>query len=273
MVEDAWVRIWLGIDLFLTDWSRWKKRVRNAPWKLRLAGAQLVDRGLTSRRPRDWRTHFSHRLSGSGIEIGALSRPLQTHPGIKVRYVDRHKISELRAEYHELHTFPFTEPDIVDDAHTLGTLPDASEDFLIAAHLLEHMRDPIRALEAWCRVVRPGGLIYLILPDKRASFDRFRQRTPLDHMVLDYRQPSRDRDFAHFMDFVVHAMQKTGQVAVEEARRLEQIDYSIHFHVFQPADAVRLLQWFARHVRPIEIVEGPVTYPFSDEFHTLLRVL
>ncbi|MGH9160258.1 MAG: class I SAM-dependent methyltransferase, partial [Vicinamibacteraceae bacterium] len=155
------MRIWLGIDLFLTDWKRWKKRVRNTPWKLSLAAAQLVDKGLVSRRPKDWRAHFSRRLTGSGIEIGALSRPLQTHPGMKVRYVDRQSLAGLRAEYHELHLFPFTAPDIVDDAHTLGTLPDAAEDFVIAAHLLEHMRDPIGALESWCRVVRPGGLVYL----------------------------------------------------------------------------------------------------------------
>jgi SAM-dependent methyltransferase len=266
------VRIWLGIDLFLTDWKRWKKRVRNTPWKLKLAGSQLVDRSLVSRRPKDWRAHFSRRLTGSGIEIGALSRPLQTHARMKVRYVDRHDLSELRAEYHELHLFPFTAPDIVDDAHTLGTLPDASEDFLIAAHLLEHMRDPIGALEAWCRVVRPGGLVYLILPDKRATFDRFRERTPLAHMIEDYRQPSRERDAEHFLDFVVTVLSKQGQAAIDEAKRLEEIDYSIHFHVFQPADIVILLRWFARHVRPIEIVEGPVSYPFSDEFHTLVRV-
>jgi len=266
------VRIWLGIDLFLTDWTRWKKRVRNTPWKLRLAAAQLADKDLVSRRPKDWRAHFSHRLRGSGIEIGALSRPLQTHPGMKVRYVDRQGLAGLRAEYHELHLFPFTAPDIVDDAHTLGTLPDASEDFVIAAHLLEHMRDPIGALESWCRVVRPGGLVYLILPDKRATFDRFRERTTLEHMIDDHRQPSQARDAEHFLDFVVRVLDKQGQAALDEAKRLEEIDYSIHFHVFQPADIITLLNWFARHVRPIEVVEGPVSYPFSDEFHTLLRV-
>ena len=53
------------------------------------------------------------------------------------------------------------------------------------------MRNPIGALVNWLRVVRDGGLLYLIVPDKRRTFDQLRVRTTLEHMVLDYQQPSR----------------------------------------------------------------------------------
>lgn len=39
-----------------------------------------------------------------------------------------------------------------------------SVDRLIATHVLEHVSNPTQVLEEWARVVRPGGVISLILP-------------------------------------------------------------------------------------------------------------
>lgn len=44
------------------------------------------------------------------------------------------------------------------------TFEDQSFDRLIATHVLEHIPDPVVALREWNRVVKPGGLISLILP-------------------------------------------------------------------------------------------------------------
>lgn len=41
---------------------------------------------------------------------------------------------------------------------------DRSFDRLIAAHVLEHLPNPHQVLREWVRVVRPGGVISLILP-------------------------------------------------------------------------------------------------------------
>ncbi len=49
------------------------------------------------------------------------------------------------------------------DAASLD-FPNGSFDRLIATHVLEHLTDPVRVLREWNRVVRPGGLISLVLP-------------------------------------------------------------------------------------------------------------
>ena len=41
---------------------------------------------------------------------------------------------------------------------------DASVDRLIATHVLEHLPHPHRVLKEWARVVRPGGVISIVLP-------------------------------------------------------------------------------------------------------------
>ena len=137
------------------------------------------------------------------------------------------------------------------------------------------MRNPIGALRHWLRVLKPGGLLYLVVPDKRRTFDRRRVRTTLEHMMLDYHEPSPARDREHFLEYALLVHGCSQDAALAEARRLEAEDYSIHFHVFLPCDVLGLVHWVNEHVVPVDIVEGPVLNPDPDpelvEFHFMLR--
>jgi SAM-dependent methyltransferase len=238
--------------------------------------AACLDDTATLTESRRTREDFAAKLSGVGLEIGALHRPLPQHPGMRSLQVDRHTAAELRSEYSTLGAGwldKVVEPDIIDDGATLATVTDASYDYVIACHVIEHLPNPIAALQTWCRVLKPGGLIYLIVPDKRATFDRPRVRTTLEHLILDYRQPSRERDFEHFLDYAVHVHRAAGNDALTEAERLRTTDFSIHFHVFQPADIVALLRWFGTNIRPVSIVDGPILDPDDAGFHLLVKVV
>ncbi len=221
----------------------------------------------------NWRAHFSNQLNGEGLEIGPLHRPMITHSGMNMKYVDRCTVADLREHYPELKDLPLVEPHILDDAEVLKTVANESFDFLISAHVIEHMKNPLFALEQWARVLKPGGLIYMIVPDKRVTFDKKRVRTNTAHIVLDYKQPSAERDYEHYLDYAVHVHGKTQpSEALIEADRLLEIDYSIHYHVFIPEDVVALLEWFSNNIRTIEILEGPCRSEGSDEFHFLIKV-
>ena len=81
----------------------------------------------------------------------------------------------------------------------------------------------------------------MAVPDKRKTFDRERQITPIEHIVADYEQPSRERDYEAFLDFARYVSCRTFKVRPESEYRelgkhLHDIDYSIHFHVWdEPA--------------------------------------
>lgn len=233
--------------------------------------ARVLETGLQECKSRDWRKHFCVQLVGKGLEIGPLHRPLDKHPGMDMDYIDRMSVQELRGQYPELAELPLVEPTIIGDAETLSTVSDNVYDFVVGAHVIEHMKNPLGSLEHWLRVLRPGGLLYLIVPDKRAIFDKMRVRSTLEHLILDYRQPSSERDFEHYLEYALYVHDKEGSLALEEAERLLAIDYSIHFHVFIPTDIVRLIKWFAENIQAVEIVEGPSMCPGSDEFHLLIR--
>ena len=143
----------------------------------------------------------AHYLFGEGLEIGPLHQPLQMPPRARVRYVDRMTTDQLRSEYPELAGWKLTEVDVVDDGETLATIADGSQDFIVANHFLEHCENPIGTIETHLRKLRPGGVLFYAVPDKRFTFDFRRPVTPLAEMVADYEQgPERSRQ-QHYLEW------------------------------------------------------------------------
>jgi len=136
------------------------------------------------------RTLLARFLDGAGVEVGPGHHPLAIpYPGVSVRYVDRWRPDESLELFTNVESgAAFTAPDIVAnlDVDGLAALDDASQDFVIASHLLEHLADPLRQLGEIHRVLRVGGIGLLFLPDRRYTFDRRREATPLEHLVADH---------------------------------------------------------------------------------------
>jgi tetratricopeptide (TPR) repeat protein len=66
-------------------------------------------------------------------------------------------------------------------------VPDESEDFILASHIIEHCPDFIKALIEWFRIVKPGGYIFMITPHRYTSLaDAGRPLTSWTHIFSDY---------------------------------------------------------------------------------------
>ena len=65
-------------------------------------------------------------------------------------------------------------------------LPDGSQDFVLSSHVFEHFPNPIKALLEWDRLIRPGGIIFMIVPHKERTFDKNNERTQLQHLIEDF---------------------------------------------------------------------------------------
>lgn len=195
-------------------------------------------------------------LRGQGIEIGALHNPLTVLPFAKVRYVDRLSVEELRRQYPELRDKRLVDVDYVADGEQLQSIGDASQDFVIANHFVEHCQNPLRALENMLRVLSPGGVLYLALPDKRLTFDRERPVTPLSHLIKDYEDGPQGSRKVHFEEWVRFVNCVDGQEQVsEQAKQLMALDYSIHYHVWTQHEMLELLTYLRqRHAFDIEVM-------------------
>lgn len=216
-------------------------------------------------------------LRGDGVEIGALHKPLPlTGSKInKIRYVDRMTNEDLRKHYPELNELPLVEVDIVDDGSTLSTIADESLDFIIANNLIEHLENPIRALENWHAKLKAGGIIYMAVPNKRHTFDKDRSLTTIEHLVGDY-TASKDmlekRNFYHFVETAEIIEKRVGKDAEERVIDLINRDYSIHHHTWDYRSFKAFLNYVISTMKiSYAIVDSSSTDWITKEFVFILR--
>ena len=195
----------------------------------------------------DRRAAAFNYLKGEGIEIGALHLPLAVPPSAKVKYVDRMEVADLKRQYPELNEVELVNTDIIDDGELLNTISDESQDFVIANHFIEHCQNPFLALSNMFRVLKPGGILYLAIPDKRYTFDRDRPVTSVEHVIADYEQGpawSRRQHFEEWARFV-NKLEDDSQIN-DRANELLEMDYSIHYHVWTQAEMFEFLAAFKK---------------------------
>ncbi len=202
---------------------------------------QLAPRMIVFRLRR-WRLARRH-LSGSGLEIGALHNPLRVPAGVSVRYVDRLDRDALKSHYPELAGEQLVPVDVVDDGETLRSQADASADFIIANHFIEHTEDPLGTIASHLRVLRRGGILYMAVPDRRRTFDAARAPTSLEHLIGDHVDgPARSRR-AHLEEWARLVEGVAPEELQARVRELDEQNYSIHFHVWNPWDFRAFLEY------------------------------
>lgn len=208
-------------------------------------------------------------LHGDGIEIGALHSPLDVPSNAKVKYVDRMSTSNLRKQYPELDSLDLVNVDIIDNGEQLSSITDQSMDFAIANHMIEHCQDPIRTIEQHLRVIRPGGILYMAVPDKRYTFDMPRPLTSLDHVVNDYHSGASSSFRSHFEEWVILVENQPNENREARINNLIEMDYSIHFHVWTKEKFVELLNYCKLHL--LFSFEIEVCLDNRKEFIVILR--
>ncbi|MES2713128.1 MAG: methyltransferase domain-containing protein [Pseudomonadota bacterium] len=150
-----------------------------------------------------------------GVEIGPYFNPLvPKSAGWDVLVLDVFETERLRA-------MASADPSVADDriaaiepvdlvgpAHRLAELAaergiaPGTLDFVVSSHNFEHLPDPVRFLQAVARVLRPGGVLSMAIPDCRYSFDALRPPSTAGAMIeafLEARErPSPRQEFEHF---------------------------------------------------------------------------
>ncbi len=193
----------------------------------------------------DARAEFAARyLQGEGLEIGPLHLPLKMPPQAKPRYVNRMPVEQLRAEYPELAGWDLTPVNTIDDGERLATIAEASQDFIVANHFLEHCENPIGTIETHLGKLKPGGVLFYAVPDKRYTFDFRRPVVVLEHMVADYEQGpegSRREHYEEWSRLVLVEEDEPEEQALARARELEGAKYSIHMHAWTQAEFLAMV--------------------------------
>ncbi|EAU68365.1 conserved hypothetical protein [Stigmatella aurantiaca DW4/3-1] len=215
---------------------------------------QLYERELLGVR----RAIASLHLRGQGVEVGAGSRPFPLPEGVTCFYGDVRDGQQLQ-DYFQRQEVTF---DGRLDAQTFEGVPDGSLDFVISAHVIEHLEDPINAVRNTLRVLRPGGVFLLAVPDMRFTFDHQRPPTPLEHVIADSQDGGAGTRMQAYLEHVryVHPVLSPSIIpedqVLAEAQRINEQRMDLHFHAWT-GESFRELLEHIRQETPFQ-VEGPV---------------
>ncbi|MCA9522826.1 MAG: methyltransferase domain-containing protein [Myxococcales bacterium] len=120
--------------------------------------------------------------SGFGLEIGPSYNPIAAkRDGWNVEIVDHLDAESLRAKYAAWNVDPSAIEDVdylVDGRGLFAAIGEENRfDFILASHIIEHMPDICQFLIDCERLLKPAGVLSLVVPDKRFCFDVFKPLT------------------------------------------------------------------------------------------------
>ena len=140
------------------------------------------------------------------LEVGAYCRPTVAPSETTVKVIDYYSTEELAVQAREAGDDPeaLVPVDYVCRTDDYADAVDETFDVLIANHVLEHVDRPIRWLQTARTLLRDGGVLFLVLPDKKQSFDRFRPDTPLSHLLFEHLAPEHDVAAVHSLKTALH---------------------------------------------------------------------
>jgi SAM-dependent methyltransferase len=234
------------------------------------------------------RANIGRTLVGQVLEVGPGSSPFPVAPSTQVTYIDRRVEGGRDANWPELKGQPHGPDPHLDlniDVDRLDPIQDVSFDAVIASHVIEHLANPLRALQEFHRVLRPGGRLVLIVPDRSLTFDRMRQPTTLQHLLDEHARNVTEVSEEHIREFcqAIYSQPPIHPPEVREWHNPATLDSddlallrrrSIHVHCWAPEEfAVLIAGAISRNLMTWQITDSyfPEDCGSKVEFGLVLR--
>jgi SAM-dependent methyltransferase len=135
------------------------------------------------------------------------------------------------------------------EATDLRLIPNSKYDFIISSNCLEHVANPIKAIEEWIRVLKKGGFLFLVLPNKEYCFDHNRSVTKFSHLLKDYQNKITENDLTHLDEILeLHDLKMdkpSGSLEQFKERSLKNSENrALHQHVFDIDVLKEIISYF-----------------------------
>lgn len=194
-------------------------------------------------------------IAGDVLEIGPGNRPFSVAPTARVKYADRSIEGGRDRNFPELVGQPSgvqADYDIDLDTEGLSQIRSASLDGLVVSHVIEHVANPLAVLAEFERVLRIGGKLLLVVPDRTKTFDAARVPTPFSVPKAKYRAGVSEVDEATIREFcsAIYNQAPMHPRRVREWYNPQRLDAdrlalhrrrSIHVHAWSPEEFASLL--------------------------------
>jgi SAM-dependent methyltransferase len=192
--------------------------------------------------------------SGKGLEIGARSNPYP-FVGSVVQYADIgddlviRKIAEQIDSTVKSQKYTFVDYILTGPKYGFEGISEQIFDFVFSDNVLEHTPNPIYALSEQFRILKPGGIIYCVIPNKKTTFDHKRSATKLEVIVRKFAEDIFDHEIEEAMDVILNTeghpaalWQVADQLKLAE-KMVASKDGGAHYFVFDESNTLSLIHY------------------------------
>ncbi len=187
-------------------------------------------------------------LHGRGLEFGALHSPLAVDPSCDMTYADHflnEDLYEVFPEIKEHYGDQMVDVTLRVDLNQsdLSELAAHDFDFIVANGVMEHLANPLAFLANVTRIMRPGAIVFVAVPDRDYAFDSRRDLTPFAHLWDHYERGVTEVADDHIVDYLEGVGMPIPDDADARAALLEeQRRHTIHAHVWDEGSFAEFLR-------------------------------
>jgi len=123
------------------------------------------------------------------------------------------------------------------DATDLTILKNNFYDFILSCNNIEHIANPMKAIEEWISILNIGGVLVIVAPRKESNFDHNREIVKYDHLMSDFINETKEDDLTHFEEIMqLHDLKMDRPAGSAEHFRKRSLNNfenrCLHHHVF-----------------------------------------
>jgi SAM-dependent methyltransferase len=125
----------------------------------------------------------------------------------------------------------------IHEATVLESIPNNSYEFVLSCNSLEHIANPIKAVDEWKRVCKVNGVILIVVPNKQSNFDHKRAFTEFKHLLEDFTHQIEESDLTHMEEVLyLHDLKRDPYAISKDSfyKRTKEnyLHRGMHHHVF-----------------------------------------
>jgi len=218
---------------------------------------------------------------GEGLELGAFDFPTVAPGAGSCTFADVRSSQELAALFGVPSESVAPVEWVVDRVRPLSEQIPRRFDYVILCHVLEHVPEPIRFLDDVGALLRPGGVAFLAVPDKRMTLDAPRPSTTIDHLLARHYHGAAGPPITQIMEFARTWDENWRRLATESPReffawaqgQFESGTADVHCNVWRDEELFEQLDYLVHggFLPGFEVCLREPNRPPFNEFYVALR--
>ena len=138
---------------------------------------------------------------------------------------------------------------IVNDAVNISHVQNESYDFCFSSHSLEHIANPLKAINEWLRIIKNGGYIIIVVPEKSVCFDHKRNYSMFSTLLTQYEKNVGEEDLSTLPEILLnhdlHMDPPAGDLGAFTKRSLDNFNNRcLHHYVYNDELLMKICNYF-----------------------------